>query len=569
MTLRIATTTVCACSAVFLACCGSAKPAEQATSPRQEQIAPGAAAAPSADARARPSGWNAPEVIVAPSSFHGVHGVAVDKQGRLLAGTIVGHDMWQVDRTTGAAKVFIAAPEGEADDIAIGPKGELAWTSFAQGIVRLREHDAAPIRELAKGLPGINSIAFDKKTGKLYASQVFEGDALWEIDAQGKRPPRAIAKELGGFNGFEVGPDGQLYGPLWFKGQVVKINPANGKITPINSEFKTPAAANLDGQGNLWVLDTKAGTLNKIALANGQKTEVAKLKTSLDNLAIAPEGTIYISNMADNTIQAFDPGTGNLKMLTQGTLCSPGGIKLDGDDLLIADVFAFRAVDTRSGEVHDIYRAYDSKLAVPGAVGLGAKLIALSSWSTGTVQLLDRASKQDVEMLHGLKAPMDAIPLDDGALLIAEIASGTITRATGPHYEERSVLAKDLAGPTQMILGKDGALYVTEAAGRLTRIDLSTGAKSVIAQELVLPEGLAETPWHTFIVAEAAAQRLTEIDPKSGEKRSVAEKLPIGLTPGLPGLPPAYITTGVAVSDDGTVFVTADLDQSLLRIRPQ
>jgi sugar lactone lactonase YvrE len=570
MTLRIATTTISACSAVLLACCGTAKHAEHAPSPSREQGAPAAATAPVASAaRARPSGWAAPEVMVAPSSFHGVHGVAIDKQGRLLAGTIVGHDMWEVDRTTGAAKVFIAAPEGEADDIAIGPKGELAWTSFSQGIVRFRENDGAPIRELAKGLAGINSIAFDAKRKKLYASQVFMGDALWEIDLAGKRAPRSIAKDLGGFNGFEVGPDGQLYGPLWFKGQVVKIDPANGKVTPLNAEFKTPAAANLDGKGNLWVLDTKAGTLNKIELANGQKTEVAKLRTSLDNLAIAPEGTIYISNMADNSIQTFDPSSGDLKTLTQGKLCSPGGIKLDGDSLLIADVFAFRSLDIQSGEVRDVYRAYDSKLASPGAVGLGAKLIALSAWSTGTVQLLDRASKQDVEMLHDLKAPMDAIPLADGSLLIAEIASGAITRATGAHYEERSVLAKDLAGPTQMILGKDGALYVTEAAGRLTRIELGTGAKSVVAQDLVLPEGLAETPWHTFIVAEAAAQRLTEIDPRDGSKRSVAEKLPIGLTPGLPGMPPAYITTGVAVSDDGSVFVTADLDQSLLRIRPQ
>jgi len=31
--------------------------------------------------------------------------------------------MWEVDRQTGAAKVLIPAPEGQADDIAIGPVG--------------------------------------------------------------------------------------------------------------------------------------------------------------------------------------------------------------------------------------------------------------------------------------------------------------------------------------------------------------------------------------------------------------------------------------------------------------
>ena len=139
----------------------------------------------------RPAGWSAPEPLVAPSSFHGVHGLAVDAQGRLLAGTVVGNDMWVVDRNTGAARVFIAAPEGQADDIAIGPKGELAWTSYLQGIVRYRENDGAPIRVLAKDLPGINSLAFDMKSGKLYASQVFLGDAMWEIDVAGAQAATA------------------------------------------------------------------------------------------------------------------------------------------------------------------------------------------------------------------------------------------------------------------------------------------------------------------------------------------------------------------------------------------
>ena len=57
----------------------------------------------------RPAAWAAPEVLVAPSSFTGIHGLAVDAQGRLLAGTVVGYSMWTVDRATGAAKVLIGA----------------------------------------------------------------------------------------------------------------------------------------------------------------------------------------------------------------------------------------------------------------------------------------------------------------------------------------------------------------------------------------------------------------------------------------------------------------------------
>jgi hypothetical protein len=180
----------------------------------------GCAAAPTL-----PATWSAPEPLVAPSAFAGVHGLAIDRQGRLLAGSVAGNSIWEVDRRTGAARVFVRPPEWQADDIAVGPNGVLAWTSFLQGMLRYHERDDAPIRVLAKDLPGINSLDFDRRNGKLYASQVFIGDALWEIDIAGAKAPRLIAKDMGGFNGFEVGPDGMLYGPLWFKHQVVRSIP--------------------------------------------------------------------------------------------------------------------------------------------------------------------------------------------------------------------------------------------------------------------------------------------------------------------------------------------------------
>ena len=516
----------------------------------------------------RPAAWATPEVLVAPSSFHGVHGLAVDAKGRLLAGTVVGSSMWEVDRTTGATKVFIAAPEGEADDIAIGPNGEMAWTSYLQGIIRYRENDAAPIRILAKDLAGINSIAFDQKNGKLYASQVFLGDAMHEIDVAGVKPPRLIAKDIGGFNGFEVGPDGMIYGPIWFKGQLAKMNPADGAITIINSEFKIPAAANLDGKGNLWAVDTNTGELNKVELATGRKTVMQQLNPAIDNLAIAPDGMVYVSNMADNSVQSYNPASGELRLLTGGKLSVPGGIKLDGDTLWVADLFAFREVNVKTGMVKDVFRMQSSDLEYPFAVGLSAKQFALSSWFTGSVQVVDRATRKTTAVIHGLKAPMDALFLNDGSLVFAEIATGEVTRASGADFKQRNVIVKGLAGPVQMILGKDGALYVTEAAGNLSRINLADGSKTVVADKLLLPEGVSQTPWGTFIVAEAAARRLVEIDPVNGSRRTVAENLPIGLEAG-PGLPPPNVPTGVAVGADGVIYMSADRNNAIYKIKPK
>jgi sugar lactone lactonase YvrE len=528
----------------------------------------GCATSPAPKAPTRPAAWAAPETLVKPSALHGVHGLAIDSNGRLLAGTVVGNDMWEVDRQTGKAQVLIASPEGQADDIAIGPKGELAWTSYLQGVLRMRDNDSAPTRVVAKGLPGINSLAFDQKNGKLYASQVFLGDALWEMDPTGQKPPRLIAKDLGGFNGFEVGPDGMLYGPLWFKGQVVRINPANGAVTVINSEFKVPAAANLDGKGNLWAIDTRTGELAKVDLASGRKTVVAQLDTALDNLAIAPEGTIYVSNMADNAITEVNPANGKTRTVLSGELAVPGSMKLDNGQLWIADTFAFRRIDVRTGKVTDIARMQSSDLEYPAMVGMGNGQLALVSWFTNTVQLVDRKTLKTVAMVHGFKTPYDAIPMDDGSLLVIEIATGNLLRVSGEKHDVRSVVASGLAGPVQMVLGQDGQLYLTEAAGNLLRIDLATGAKKVVASGLTMPEGLAQTPWGSFIVAEPKAARLTEIDPASGQRRTVAENLPIGLEGG-PGMPPPYNPTGVAVGDDGVIYLSADRNNAVLKIRPR
>ncbi|MEH6502179.1 MAG: hypothetical protein V7751_22645, partial [Pseudoalteromonas distincta] len=109
--------------------------------------------------------YSAPQIVVEPSAFKGVHGLAVDQQGRLLAGSVVGNSIYQIDPDSGEVTTFIGPDQGQADDIAIGPKGEMAWTGFYSGQVLYRESDDAPIRVLAEGKPGINSIAFNQQTG--------------------------------------------------------------------------------------------------------------------------------------------------------------------------------------------------------------------------------------------------------------------------------------------------------------------------------------------------------------------------------------------------------------------
>lgn len=530
----------------------------------------GAAALSLIAVQAMAADYGKPEYLVPPSSFSGVHGLAVDKDGSLFAGSVVGNSIWKVNAVSGATEIYINGPEGQADDIAIGPNGEVVWTSFMQGALRTQIGDRGAIKDIATGLPGINSVNFDMKSGRLYASQVFLGDAIYEFDITGATKPRKIAEGLGGFNGFEVGKDGLIYGPLWFKGQVASLNPDTGELKVIADGFAVPAAVNFDSKGNLWVVDTKRGELVQVDPATGNKTKTITLKTSIDNLAINAKDQIYVSNMADNSITQVNANTGEVTPLVTGHAAVPGGIKIseDGKTLYLADVFTLRSIDTMTGKVTDHRRMQESDLEYPFAVGLSEKHVLGASWFTGTVQVFNRKDMTTKATVHGLKAPTDAVELDDGTLLITEIGTGSLVLASGDKWHDLKPVVTGLQGPAQLILAKDGFVYVSEAAGRILKINPADWSMTVVIQGLALPEGLAQMPDGNLLVAEAAAGRLSEIDLATGKSRVLVEGLPIGLAAS-PGTPPTYIPTGVAVDANGVIYVSADLNNAVYRIAPK
>src|SRR4051812_25264762 len=459
-------------------------------------------------------------VLVPGSAFQGVHGLGIDKTGRLFAGSVAGAALYEVDRNNGTAKIAIPAPEGMADDIAFAPDGTMAWTGFLTGDLYARKGEG-PIKKLASGLPGINSLAY-RKDGRLYATQVFLGDALYEIDVDGAKPPRKIMEKMGGLNGFEFGPDDMLYGPLWFKGQVAKVDVDKAELAVVADGFKIPAAVNFDSKGNLWVVDTALGQLVRVDPKTGAKKMGAQLKPSLDNLAIDDKDRIFVSNMADNGIQEVDAETGAAKQVISGKLALPGGIGVvtdgDKDTIYVADVFAHRTADGATAEVSGPARMHDEGLTLEYPMSAPAKgdTVILSSWFTGTVQVIDRKTGKTLEMLHDFKAPHDAVKLSDGSILVAELGSKSLLRVTGEHGKDRNVVIGGLEGPVGMAAGPGDTVYVTEAfSGQVSKIE-SNGEKSVVARDLKMPEGIALAPDGMLVVAEVGAKRIVRIDPVKG-----------------------------------------------------
>jgi sugar lactone lactonase YvrE len=504
--------------------------------------------------------------LVGPSAFHGIHGIAVAPDGKLLVGSVVGQAIYAIDPATGASSELIGPPQGMADDIAFARDGTMGWTAFLIGKVYVQK-PGGPIVEVATGLPGTNSLAFTKD-GRLYFTQVFAGDALWEADVTGKKPPRKIGEKFGGLNGFEVGPDGRIYGPLWFKGQVAAVDPKNGKVDVIVDGFKTPAAANFDSKGGLWAIDTTEGALYKIDVKARKKTKVASLDPALDNLAVDGE-RIFITNMADNAVYRVDAATGAVTPVVKGKIAAAADLAIahDGDQTLhLADVFSYRQVNAATGAVETKLRMFGDVLSYPSGVGVGPKHVVLASLSSDSVQLIDRKSGKSVALLHEFKTPTDAAETSDGRILVLEVRTGSLIALDDAKGEKRTTIASGFEQPVAMALDAKGGVYVTSSDGKVTRVDLASGAKKVVAAGLAGPEGIDVAPDGQLIIAEVGAKRVVSFDPGSGALSIVAEGLPIGL-PAPAGQSAAFLTTGVAVDAAGTIYVSGDLTNAILKIK--
>ncbi|MGQ3298379.1 SMP-30/gluconolactonase/LRE family protein [Reyranella sp.] len=522
------------------------------------------------------------QFLVPGSWFHGVHGLAFNKDDQLFAGSVIGQTLYRVQVDSGEVDRVIDPPTGMADDIAFADDGTMAWTAFLIGKVYVRKPNGKTI-EVAQGLSGPNSLAFGKD-GRLFVSEVFLGDALYEIDIKnvdkpdfkplGRSELRRISEKLGGLNGFEVHKDdGFLYGPLWFKGEIVKVNLETGATEVIASGFKTPAAANIDPQNrdNLYVVDTGTGGIWSVSLTSKAKKLVASMKPGLDNLAFDSRGRLFVTSMTDNGVYLVDKQTGAHRTIVEGKLAVPTDLAVTSeggkDTVHVADVFSYRTVDGANGDVTDVLRVHGETHAYPIGISVGPKNVLLSSWFSNTVEKVDRKTGKVTATLGEFAAPVDAVEFADGTMYVAELASGNLVKVSADG-KERSTVLKELRGPVAMVHGSGPLIYVTEiSAGAVTEINVTTGTRKVVADNLAGPEGIDLGPDGKLYVAEVGQKRVVAIDPATGAKTVIASNLDIGLAP-FAGGPPALVPTGVAVGRTGIVYVSADIRNALYKLTP-
>ncbi len=238
-----------------------------------------------------------------------------------------------------------------------------------------------------------------------------------------------------------------------------------------------PAAANFGPDGNLYAIDTKTGAVKRIDMKTKAVSVIATLPPALDNLAIAPDGTIYVSNMAEASIFEVKPDTGAVRTVVSGPLATPTDLAItdgpDGEKLHVADVFAYRVIDTATGKITDPLRMYRNETDNQLGVGAGKSKVLITSWAAGMVQVVDRASGA-AEIHHGFEAPTDALELADGRLIVLEAATGDIRPARRGRCTRRS---PDRRAEVSSIDGRGGRRKTLRERRRQGRCSRSTSPR--------------------------------------------------------------------------------------------
>jgi sugar lactone lactonase YvrE len=276
--------------------------------------------------------------------------------------------------------------------------------------------------------------------------------------------PRLLAEQLGFLNAFDFGPDGYLYGPLYIRGQFVRIdvNAEPVAIETVGEGFILPAAAKFDAQGRLHVLDQATGEVALLNPETGEKSVLATLPPGIDNLAFDAQGRLFVTHnsqayvfevMADGTVRTVSPGgmtgPGGVAILTQNGV----------DTIYIGNVMAINAFDAQTGEPGLYYEANAVTVAPDG------ENLLLSSWFANSVEIWNPATGKSVAAYRDFAVPVNAIRFQ-GDLIVAELGTASVLRVDGADPES--------------------------GAKRLSSIDLETGEVIIVAENLAL--GIAAWP---------------------------------------------------------------------------
>jgi len=251
----------------------------------------------------------------------GANGMFFDAEDRLHVASVSSGTVFVIDRDSGKTLRKLGEAQGvlSPDDVTIGADGTAYFTNILHGTVSSLS-PLGEVRVLADLGWGVNSITL-QDDGRVWVGRDFLGDGLYELDPTGKRAPRTVIESPGWINAMDFGPDGQLYGPVYTKSIVVRINPATGETTTVARFDDRLHAVKFDRQGRLHVVQAQPGRVVRVDLESGGREVVGVYEAGIDNLAFDSSGRLFISGYVDGSVHEVMPG-GALRQIRPPSMLS-------------------------------------------------------------------------------------------------------------------------------------------------------------------------------------------------------------------------------------------------------
>ncbi|MGE2722270.1 SMP-30/gluconolactonase/LRE family protein [Mycolicibacterium celeriflavum] len=510
-------------------------------------------------------GWRV-ERITAPSRLFGANGLRTGPDGRVYVAQVTGSQISALDlgsgtlETVSAKGADIVAP----DDVAFDGDGNLFATEVMDGRVSVREASGRT-RVLRDDLPCANGITVHQD--RLFINECRDGGRLMELDrATGEQ--RILLENLPSPNAMEVGPDGFLYYPLMTANEIWRIDPAGGEPQRVAADLGVPDAVKFDSQGNLVSTQVASGQVLRIDPRSGEKTLLAQLNPGLDNLTFVGE-RLFVSNFTGEITEIV--GVGKTRTLLGGGLNWPLDLAVGEDGrLYVADGTYFYTVgDDGSLETVGMLFSpgYPGFLRGLAPVAGGAFVVATSG---GQIARYRPADGETDYLADGFDQLYGVAVGPNERIVFTELGTGRV-HTLGPGGTE--VVASDLRDPVGVVFDGEGRPLVAEScAGRVVAVG---GGTETVVDGLQRPQGIAIADDVLYIV-DAGAKEVIAMDLATKARTTIASDLPVGPPPGvepkpLKGMPPFSGPqgpfAGITVGRDGTLYVSADGEGSVLALR--
>lgn len=511
-------------------------------------------------------GWRL-ERLTAPSRLFGANGLRTGPDGRIYVAQVTGSQISALDVETGLLET-ISAKGGEIiapDDVAFGPQGNLFATEPMEGRVSTRGTDGRT-RILRDDLPGANGITVHQ--GRLFVNECRVGGRLMELDLNGGAP-RVLLDNIAMPNAMEVGPDGLLYYPVMGTNDIWRIDPEGGEPERVAGDLGVPDSVKFDSEGFIVSTQVHSGEVLRIDPRTGERSVLATLSPGLDNCTFVGE-RLFVSNFTGEITEILGGGK------TRTTL--PGGLNWPLDltvgeegNLYIADGTYFYLLRP-GGEPQTLGMlfspGYPGFIRGVSAVGGGEFIVTTANGEVTRYRPADQESEvlaQGFDQLYGVAvAP-------GGLIATAEFGTGRVLSVQSGQVGE---LASGLHQPVGVTFGPDGTCFVAESgAGRIVSIT-GSGVDTVV-DGLDKPQGILVRGTRLYVV-DAGTKLLISVDLETKARDIIARDLPVGAPPGvipkpLRGIPPFSGPqgpfAGIAAGPDGTLYLSADADGSVLAIR--